>query len=26
MASPTRYPMAVFNAYYPHWVVEVFGR
>jgi hypothetical protein len=26
MASPTRYPMAVFNAYHPHWVVEVFGR
>jgi|SRR5271168_1104936 len=23
---PTRYPVTVFNPYYPHWVVEVFGR
>jgi len=25
-AYPTPYPATVFNPYYPHWVIEVFGR
>jgi hypothetical protein len=25
-AYTTRYPVAVFNSYHPHWVIEVFGR